>query len=202
MRIMRTGDMSEQVREVAKIHGLTNTSAALDYAINAHEGQLRKNSDIPYINQPLNVACHAIALDVIDDEILAACLLHDVVEDCDRTYDELPVNDDVRNIVRLLTREHPDKEHRDEYMQRYYAGIAKDPRAALIKCIDRCHNITTMAKGLSPDKVRRYIVETRKYYPALLDAVESVPKYENAAWLLRYQIKSMLSIYSTYCNGD
>ena len=100
---MRTDDMSEQVREVAKIHGLTNTSAALDYAINAHEGQLRKNSDIPYINHPLNVACHAIALDVIDDEILAACLLHDVVEDCGRTYDELPVNDYVRNIVRLLT---------------------------------------------------------------------------------------------------
>ena len=62
MRIMRKDDMSEQVREVAKIHGLTNTLTALDYAANAHEGQLRKNSDIPYINHPLTMACHAMAM--------------------------------------------------------------------------------------------------------------------------------------------
>lgn len=199
---MNTEKMEEQVRQTAEENGLVNTLKALDYACEAHNGQTRKNSDIPYVNHPLNVACHAIALDVIDDDVIAACLLHDVIEDCGKKPEDLPVNDDIRKIVVLLTREHADADHRDEVMERYYAGVATDPRAALIKCIDRCHNITTMAKGLSPDKIRRYIVETKKYYPALLDVVESVQEYDNAAWLLRYQIKSMLSIYNTYCSEE
>lgn len=199
---MNTEKMEEQVRQTAEENGLVNTLKALDYACEAHNGQTRKNSDIPYVNHPLNVACHAIALDVIDDDVIAACLLHDVIEDCGKKPEDLPVNDDIRKIVVLLTREHADADHRDEVMERYYAGVATDPRAALIKCIDRCHNITTMAKGLSPDKIRRYIVETKKYYPALLDVVESVSEYDNAAWLLRYQIKSMLSIYNTYCGEE
>ncbi len=199
---MNTEKMEEQVRQTAEENGLVNTLKALDYACEAHNGQTRKNSDIPYVNHPLNVACHAIALDVIDDDVIAACLLHDVIEDCGKKPEDLPVNDDIRKIVVLLTREHADADHRDEVMERYYAGVATDPRAALIKCIDRCHNITTMAKGLGPDKIRRYIVETKKYYPALLDVVESVSEYNNAAWLLRYQIKSMLSIYNTYCGEE
>ena len=39
------------------------------------------------------------------------------------------------------------------------------------------------------------ILETEKYYPALLKAIKSTVEYNNAAWLLQYQIESMLDIY-------
>lgn len=200
--MMNTDNMVEQIRNISRERGLVNTLKALDYACKAHEGQLRNNSDIPYIDHPLTVACHAIALGIIDDKILAACLLHDVIEDCGKKPCDLPVDDDIRALVVTLTRERTDKEHREAALNLYYEGVAQDPRASLIKCIDRCHNITTMAKGLSPDRVRRYIVETKKYYPTLLDVTEAVSIYKNVAWLLRYQIKSMLSIYTTYVNED
>ena len=43
--------------------------------------------------------------------------------------------------------------------------------------------------------VYRMITETEKYYPALLDVIKAVPEYNNAAWLLKYQMESMLDIY-------
>ena len=35
----------------------------------------------------------------------------------------------------------------------------------------------------------------QEYYPALLTAVKAAPEYNNAAWLLKYQMESMLDIY-------
>ncbi|MCR5848055.1 MAG: hypothetical protein K6G75_08050 [Lachnospiraceae bacterium] len=63
------------------------------------------------------------------------------------------------------------------------------------KCLDRCNNLTTMSWGLSREKIYRMITETEEYYPKLLEAVKAVPEYNNAAWLLKYQIESMLDIY-------
>ena len=77
----------------------------------------------------------------------------------------------------------------------YYDGIAGNPKAALIKCIDRCNNLTTMSWGLSRDKIYRMIRETEEYYPALLNVVKATPEYNSAAWLLKYQMESMLDIY-------
>ena len=80
-------------------------------------------------------------------------------------------------------------------MKAYYGEIVKSPKAALIKCIDRCNNLTTMSWGLSRDRIYRMIRETEEYYPALLKTVKATPAYNNAAWLLQYQIESMLDIF-------
>ena len=39
------------------------------------------------------------------------------------------------------------------------------------------------------------IKETEEYYPRLLRVVKDTPEYNNAAWLLQYQMESMLDIY-------
>ena len=80
-------------------------------------------------------------------------------------------------------------------MKAYYGEIEKNPTAALIKCIDRCNNLTTMSWGLGRDRIYRMIAETEEYYPGLIKTVKSEPEYSNAAWLLQYQIESMLDIY-------
>ncbi len=54
---------------------------AIIFATNAHEGQKRKISGIPYILHPLEVA--SIISTMTDDiEVMAAGVLHDTVEDC------------------------------------------------------------------------------------------------------------------------
>lgn len=187
--------MKTFVKSTALTLGMSDTLKAVNFAVDAHEGQTRKKSDIPYIYHPLNMACHALSMGIKDDAVIAAILLHDVVEDCGVTCEDLPVGDEARELVRLMTHENTNDENRDEVMTRYFGAIATDPKAALIKCIDRCNNLTTMSWGLSRDRIYRTIRETEKYFPALLRALKETAEYSNAYWLLKYQIESMLDIY-------
>ena len=190
--------MKTYVKTVAKTLGLQDTLKAIDYAVEAHSGQTRKKSDIPYIYHPLNLACHALSMDIKDDAVIACCLLHDVVEDCGKTCDELPVGEETRELVRLLTHTKTTDDNRAAVMKKYYADIAANPKASLVKCIDRCNNITTMAWGLRRDRIIRMIKETEEYFPPLLDVIKACPEYNNAAWLLKYQMGSMLEIYKRF----
>ena len=187
--------MRTYVKTTAKNFKLGNTLKAIDFAIEAHKGQKRKKSTTPYIYHPLNLACHALSMDIKEDEIIAACLLHDVIEDCKKTIDELPVNDETKELVRLLTCEKTTPDNREAILKEYYGAIAANPKASLIKCMDRCNNLTTMSWGLSRDKIYRMIKETEEYYPALIKTLKATTEFNNAAWILRYQIESMLDIY-------
>ena len=67
---------------------MTLVSDAMIFATQAHDGALRKGTNLPYIVHPAEVA--AIAATLTDDpQILAAALLHDVMEDCGVSEDEL-----------------------------------------------------------------------------------------------------------------
>ncbi len=193
--------MKTYVKTTAKAAKMENTQKALDFALRAHAGQTRKNSEVPYIVHPLNMACHALAMGIREDEIIAAILLHDVIEDCEKadgskyTPEDLPVSEETRKIVFLMTCPERTPETRDEVLTAYYEALAAYPKAALVKLIDRCNNLTTMSWGLPRWKIYRMIRETEKYYPALMKVVKDTPEYNDALWLLKYQIESTLDIY-------
>ena len=166
------------------------TNEAMRIAYRAHHGQVDK-SGIPYIFHP----CH-LAEQMPDEYTTCVALLHDVVEDVEGvTLEDLPVNEEARELVRLMTKDKSRGSHDPEMLEKYYGGIASNPKAALIKCIDRCNNITTMSWGLGRDKIYRMITETEQYYPELLKVLKDTPEYNNASWLLKYHIESMLDIY-------
>ena len=63
-------------------------SEAIAFAVKAHDGMRRRKSDAPYVLHPLEVA--AIVGTMTDrQEVIAAAVLHDVVEDAGITMDEL-----------------------------------------------------------------------------------------------------------------
>ena len=47
--------------------------------------------------------------------------------------------------------------------------------------------------GFSPVRMAKYIQETETWYPRLLRIIKAQAEYNNAAWLLQYQIKSLLT---------
>ncbi len=53
---------------------------AAEFAAKAHQGAVRKGSSIPYITHPLETAV-IVSLMTKDEEVIAAALLHDVIED-------------------------------------------------------------------------------------------------------------------------
>ncbi|MBQ6389333.1 MAG: helix-turn-helix domain-containing protein [Mogibacterium sp.] len=187
--------MKTYIKTCARNYKMPNTLKAVDFATEAHKGVNRKRTTVPYIYHPYNIACHALAMDIKDDAVIAACLLHDVIEDCPYQLEDLPVDDEVREIVRLVTHAPTNDENREAVMSAYYAEMKSNPKAVLVKCMDRCHNLSTMAGGLSRDRIYRMIRETETYYPDLLKVLKDTLEYNNAAWLLKYQIESMLDIY-------
>ena len=61
---------------------------AVVFAARAHAGQARKGTDVPYIVHPMEAA--AVCAGLTDDqEVLAAAVLHDVVEDAGVTVGEI-----------------------------------------------------------------------------------------------------------------
>lgn len=171
---------------------MPETMKALTYARAKHSGQRRKSGE-PYIIHPLTMACDAVSLGIRDDNIIAAILLHDVIEDCRASLVELPVNDDVRHIVDLLTFQILDGEDKDTATMRYYNFIIRSREATIVKLLDRCHNVSSMAGTFSEEKLVAYIEETRKYVlPMLRKAKEAYPEESDILFVLKYHIVSVV----------
>ena len=163
---------------------------ALPYAREKHEGMTRKGPGcVPYIIHPLTMTCHALAMGLEDDALLAALLLHDVAEDCGISSGELPFCEEVRQIVALVTKPGGHGLYKPE---QYFGAIRENPKACLVKLIDRCNNLSGMASGLGHERMREYISETKRWYPRLLREIKQTPEYAGPAWLLEYMMKSLL----------
>ena len=186
-------NMRRKLKTLTSQDGLEQTDRAIDYAFEAHAGQLRKPSvfsdvQVPYIFHPYVMACHAHALGIRDDAVLATALLHDVCEDCGVAPDELPFSDDVRKAVELLSKP-ADKTGFSQ--EAYYEGIAGNPTAAIVKAIDRCNNVSNMMASFTIEKVIEYVDETEAYVLPLLDTIKhEYPEYHDACFVIKYQIYS------------
>ena len=182
-----SGRMFTYIRGFAMGKHWNETLNAMNFARKLHEGQNRKSGE-PYIIHPLTMACHALAMGLEDDEIIASLLLHDVVEDCNVSTNDLPVSPNVRFIVNLLTHE------KETPLENYYGSIAMNGKASICKIIDRCNNVSTMSGVFKKQKLLDYIVETNAFIlPLIRSTKEKFPEYQNALFLLKYQIVTLLS---------
>ncbi len=188
--------MYTYVKAKAQGLGLTQALAALPCMREKHEGFVResKGGPVPYRVHPLTLACHALAMGLADDDLIAALLLHDVVEDTDTPAEALPVGERARRIVRLVSyNTYPGP--KAAIKQAYYDAIREEPLAALVKCIDRCNNLSCMADGFTREKMKTYVFETEKFVLPLLEVIKAIPEWNSAAWLLRYQITALLETF-------
>lgn len=62
---------------------------AMKFAEKAHRGQIRKYSDCPYFIHPLRVMYRLRDHNYQDDDMMCAALLHDTIEDCGVTFEQL-----------------------------------------------------------------------------------------------------------------
>ena len=134
---------------------------AYKFAEAAHQGQTRLSGE-PYIEHPLEVARFLADLR-LDPHTLAGALLHDVMEDCGVTYDELEAKfgSEVTSLVdgvtklskieRMSSEEWGDRlaDSEDENSQaaslrKMLVAMAEDLRVVLIKLADRLHNMRTL----------------------------------------------------------
>jgi (p)ppGpp synthase/HD superfamily hydrolase len=118
----------------------------------AHAGQNRKASDIPYLVHPAAVALILQRSGFADERLLAAAVLHDVVEDTDWTLEKLADQfpPEVLEIVDVLTeKKHDERGVKRPWAQRKAEKLSRikessiDSRAVWLA--DKRHNLETMA---------------------------------------------------------
>ena len=187
--------MYTYVKTYAHVKKMYQTCSVLAYAKEQHKGQVRKGADhVPYIYHPLQMACHALALELEDDNLISATLLHDVCEDTGVMVNDLPANDATKEAVGLLTKKTCGNEMTEEELELYYSEISKNPIALMVKVLDRCSNVSSMATAFDRDKLTSYINETEKwFYPMIRKGQNDFPQYANALFLLKYHISSVVS---------
>ena len=134
---------------------------AYRFAEAAHQGQMRLSGE-PYIEHPLEVARFLADLR-LDHHTLAGALLHDVMEDCGVTYDELEAKfgPEVTSLVDGVTKlskierksseewgdrpaESEDENSQAASLRKMLVAMAEDLRVVLIKLADRLHNMRTL----------------------------------------------------------
>jgi (p)ppGpp synthase/HD superfamily hydrolase len=130
---------------------------AFDFAYKAHKNSVRKGSKIPYIIHPLNVATILMRYNV-SDSLIAAALLHDVVEDEGVLYEDMKKDfgEEVTHLVAAvsepldLIQRHPDKAK--TWRERKEHTIEKLRHAKyevkLLSCADKLANITDMSRDV------------------------------------------------------
>ncbi|MBT4866543.1 MAG: bifunctional (p)ppGpp synthetase/guanosine-3',5'-bis(diphosphate) 3'-pyrophosphohydrolase, partial [Planctomycetaceae bacterium] len=123
-----------------------------------HRNDVRKATDTPYITHPASVAMILIRAGFTDDCLLAAALLHDVVEDTDCTLDELAdaFPPAVVEYVAALSEQKLDEsgENRSWRIRKeeHVAEVAAAPLAArAIVLADKLHNLTAMCYDIEFD---------------------------------------------------
>ncbi len=154
---LETGEKHEELldgllAELATYSGgvdLDLISRAFKLAAAAHEGQQRRSGE-PFITHPVGVATICAQLR-LDEQTVAAALLHDAVEDTATEIGTIreEFGDEIAQLVDGVTKltrvQFQSREQAEaENYRKMVVAMAEDVRVILVKLADRLHNLRTI----------------------------------------------------------
>ena len=144
---------------------------AFHFAEKAHRGQKRKSGE-NYIFHPIEVAIYLTEYHANEDTIIAA-LLHDTVEDTNYTLEDIEkrFGKDVAQLIDGVTKfeqgaflESESIDLKIESLRKWFEVMQQDIRVAIIKLVDRLHNMETLEGHKNEEKRRLIAKETLDVY--------------------------------------
>lgn len=170
----------------------------------AHAGQMRKSTHprsgerIDFVVHPLRVARKAIRLK-LDAVLVVTELAHDTLEDTEQKYwlpNQLVAtygDADVVSLAELLSKDLPTGKLK---LWEYYERMRDDPRAILLKALDRTDNLRdmlTQPQCYSSEKVLKKVAEARGWITnELIAALPRLP--ERLHTVARDVLKTLLVV--------
>jgi (p)ppGpp synthase/HD superfamily hydrolase len=151
---------------------------AIIFATKAHEGQTRKGTDIPYITHPFSVGM-LLQKENGTDEVIAAGILHDTIEDTSATYEELAslFGTHIANLVQAASE--PDKSLPWKERKQHTIDRLKNANSEEIQVIitDKFHNLRSIRADLKSigesiwDRFNRGKSDQHWYYSSIVKEV-------------------------------
>jgi len=161
------------IKEIIRINPDGLISKAYSFALKAHQGQRRASGE-PYFEH-LKKTADLLLSWKLDEETVAAGLLHDVVKNFeDPAYKFKDLRGIFGSNIALLVEgvtnlgkiKYRGEEKQKESIKRFIFASNKNIRVLLIKLADRYHNMQTL-KHLPIEKQRRIALETYEIYAPL-----------------------------------
>lgn len=165
---------------------------ALEFAASYHTGT-RKDGVTPEFQHQIEITHYLRTLlpsFAYPEQTLTAALLHDVTEDYGvlSSVIEDRYGRDVALAVQLM-----DKNGKESVA--YFAGIANNPIASIVKGGDRMHNVQTMVGVFTAEKQAKYIAEVEQYFlPMLKHARRKFVRQEAAYENIKHVLTSQLAL--------
>jgi len=141
---------------------------AYNYANEKHKAQVRRDSGLPYITHPCNVARlvaqnyekYKHLLTFSKDTLIAAAFLHDVVEDTDSTLEDVAreTNTLVSILVDELTTDNISSINKTEYLTTKMQKMSIN--SLYIKLCDRTDNLEDFLYGKDIKRAENYARST------------------------------------------
>lgn len=157
---------------------------AIEVAAKAHEKHYRKITDIPYIVHPFEVAL-ILQENGAEDEVIAAGILHDTLEDTDLTKEDIKESfgDRIFQLVLGASEELEGRENRswdDRKLHTIESLKMASIHVKMIACADKLSNIRSMIKGHNEsgdklwDRFNAPYEKQKWYYQSLLQSLKSL----------------------------
>jgi GTP diphosphokinase / guanosine-3',5'-bis(diphosphate) 3'-diphosphatase len=173
-KFLRQSELVDRVQAYQPDASDDELNKAYVFAVMKHGQQLRHSGD-PYFAHPVAVA--GLLTDLrMDQSTIIAGLLHDVVEDCDVSVDDIrglfgkdvaELVDGVTKLPKVTGSNSPRALIQAENFQKFILATTKDIRVLLVKLADRLHNMRTIEFMPTEESRLRISRETLDIYAPL-----------------------------------
>ena len=169
-------------------------SKAIAFAVEAHDGMRRKSNPKPYILHPMEAA--VIVGSMTDDqEVMAAAVLHDVIEDTDVTADAIREAFGPRVLELVMTETEDKRPHlpaASTWMIRkqeavFFLASCTDVHVKMIYIGDKLSNLRSIRRELAQEGEafwqrlnQKDPMQHKWYYQAIADATRELQ--DTDAW--------------------
>jgi (p)ppGpp synthase/HD superfamily hydrolase len=170
--------IDDVMKELVKNHKVSNKKIvrkAYEFALEMHEGQTRKTGE-PYIMHPLRVA-RFVADWGFESDVICAALLHDCVEDCNTSLDDITrlFGTSVSIIVDAVTSLDKELENATNLTKEEIDRLSDiklkekmTEKALFVKAADRLDNLNTIDTFPEEKKIKKALHTREVIIPMLM----------------------------------